>query len=66
MGGDDGDAALAIDVSSVNEAIGLLVRLQPHTFQFNAGKLSGGYAVTNGMTLCHEANTRVAFKRCNA
>src|SRR5476649_2967541 len=54
---------LAINVTGVNEAIGLLERLHPHTFKLDAGNLSDESAVANFVTLCHESDIRVVFKR---
>ncbi|WP_426076551.1 EAL domain-containing protein [Janthinobacterium sp. PSPC3-1] len=54
---------LAINVNSVNEAIGLLERLHPHSFKLDAGNLSDETAAANFVTLCHAAKIRVIFKR---
>jgi len=54
---------LAINVNSVNEAIGLLERLHPHSFKLDAGNLSDETAAANFVTLCHAAKIRIVFKR---
>ena len=54
---------LAINANSVNEAIGLLERLHPHSFKLDAGNLGDETAAANFVTLCHAAKIRVVFKR---
>ncbi|OBV40892.1 EAL domain-containing protein [Janthinobacterium psychrotolerans] len=54
---------LAIHAGSVNEAIGLLERLHPHSVKLDAGKLGDEDAAAHFVTLCHAAKIRVVFKR---
>ncbi|MNN37451.1 EAL domain protein [compost metagenome] len=54
---------LAINVSSVQEATGMLERLHPHAFKLDAGNLSDEQAVASFVSVCHAAKIRVIFKR---
>ena len=54
---------LAINVASVHEAAGMLERLHPHAFKFDAGNLSDEQAVASFVTVCHAAKIHLIFKR---
>ncbi|WP_038491096.1 EAL domain-containing protein [Janthinobacterium agaricidamnosum] len=54
---------LAVNVSSVHEALGLVERLRPDAFKLDAGNLADEAAAARLVTLCHENSIRVVFKR---